>query len=557
MNSWTPTPLAKLLKQNKTKVEISSIETYKQVTIKMWGKGVVLRDIVDGLSVNATARQVTRTGQFIVSRIDARHGALGLVPSDLDGAIVTNDFPVFDINTEEIDPRYLDWYTTTQDFIEICKRASEGTTNRVRLKIDKFLDFEIPLPPIQDQNRIVAHIEALSRCIEETRGLHDGINEQLNHLLYSMYSEIIEDVPYKPMSEIAPIIRRPVEVKIEHEYDELGVRSFGKGTFHKPAIKGIDIGTKRIYWFKPNDLVFSNVFAWEGGIAVVQPEDDGRVGSHRFITCVPKGGIATSDFLCFHFLAPKGFKDIQDASPGGAGRNRTLGLRKLERIEVPLPEYHKQVWFGELIQKTKAINSLLEETNADMNDLLPSILDKAFKGELQFGDEPITLDDAFGLSDRQRIMIEILAQASQMDSSQTRSIETTKLMKYIFLNQQEGELIGIPHDFYPYHYGATADTVYTDFESLVDLKLIREQKQKKKRLYKLNKIMQEVIQKERDKLPQSVKDSINQIVQEYGGLKLNDLLIEVYAKYPEYAVKAKRADLVERAIEVRQKRGYV
>src|SRR5215831_4037981 len=92
--------------------------------------------------------------------------------------------------------------------------------------------------------------------------------------------------PKAPLAEIAPIVRRPVEIRHDQAYPELGIRSFGRGTFHKPALLGADVGTKRLFRIEPGDLVFSNVFAWEGAIAVASPADAGRFGSHRFITCI-------------------------------------------------------------------------------------------------------------------------------------------------------------------------------------------------------------------------------------------------------------------------------
>jgi hypothetical protein len=112
-------------------------------------------------------RFVANAGQFITSRIDARNGAMGLVPKSLDGALVTNDFPLFDLNTERLEPRFLGWLCRTADFIELCRRASEGTTNRVRLKEDRFLACEIPLPLLAEQRRVVARIEEIASQINK------------------------------------------------------------------------------------------------------------------------------------------------------------------------------------------------------------------------------------------------------------------------------------------------------------------------------------------------------------------------------------------------------
>jgi type I restriction enzyme S subunit len=114
----------------------------------------------------------------------------------------------------------------------------------------------------------------------------------------------------------------------------------------------------------------------------VRPEDHDRVGSHRYITCVPEEGVATSPFLCFYFLTDEGLELIRAASPGGAGRNRTLGLAALEAIEVPIPPIADQQWFDALQARVNILRQLQVETAAELDALLPAILDRAFKGEL-------------------------------------------------------------------------------------------------------------------------------------------------------------------------------
>jgi type I restriction enzyme, S subunit len=73
---------------------------------------------------------------------------------------------------------------------------------------------------------------------------------------------------------------------------------------------------------------------------------------------------------------------IRDASPGGAGRNRTLGLEALANISVPTPPIGAQLWFDKLHDRVDAMKKLQAETAAELDAMLPSILDKAFKGKL-------------------------------------------------------------------------------------------------------------------------------------------------------------------------------
>src|SRR5438105_442708 len=71
---------------------------YLEITVRLWGKGVVQRSRVAGAEIAGSKRFVAKAGQFILSRIDARNGAAGVVPVELDGALVTNDFPLFDVD---------------------------------------------------------------------------------------------------------------------------------------------------------------------------------------------------------------------------------------------------------------------------------------------------------------------------------------------------------------------------------------------------------------------------------------------------------------------------
>lgn len=165
------TQLKDILVKSEEQIEVKPECRYRQVTVKLWGKGVILRNEVFGSEIAAPKRHVLRFRDFLISKIDARNGAFGLVPDLLDGSVVSSDFPVFKLDLTRIYPRFLEWMSRSNRFIDICKASSEGTTNRVRLKEDRFLASEIPLPSLDEQRRIVARIEKLVARIEEAREL--------------------------------------------------------------------------------------------------------------------------------------------------------------------------------------------------------------------------------------------------------------------------------------------------------------------------------------------------------------------------------------------------
>ena len=138
---------------------------------------------------------------------------------------------------------------------------------------------------------------------------------------------------------------------------------------------------RSLYRIEAGDLLFSNVFAWEGAIAIAQPTDAGRFGSHRIHHMLRGSGIVTAEFLRYYFLTDDGMLKIGEASPGGAGRNRTLGLEKLMAIEVPVPPLAAQQTFDRLqadVAALKAKHAAIRQANAALQ---PATLERRVRRE--------------------------------------------------------------------------------------------------------------------------------------------------------------------------------
>jgi type I restriction enzyme S subunit len=132
--------------------------SYKQVTIRVNYKGVVLRGMQDGSTIGTKDQFVVSEGQFILSRIDARNGAFGIIPEELEGAIVTNDFLAFDINKDEVEQDFFNLFLQSPIFLEACIKASRGNTNRKRVEEEFFLNYQVNLPPLTQQHRLLKQI---------------------------------------------------------------------------------------------------------------------------------------------------------------------------------------------------------------------------------------------------------------------------------------------------------------------------------------------------------------------------------------------------------------
>lgn len=357
---------------------IDDTENYKRLRVQLHGKGIVLRDETPGVSLKTKKQQIARASDFLVAEIDAKVGGFGIVPALLDGAIVSSHYFLFEIDESVCLSGWLDAFIRSGRLEE--QVAARGSTNYAAVRPNQVLDFKIPLPPITDQRRIVAWIESIAERLSEVQAVRRQATEGFRQLLGSAFARIVATSRRMRMAEVAPLARRPVEVQADAEYPELGIRSFGKGTFHKPSVPGFSLGTKRLYRIEPGDLLFNNVFAWEGAVAVAREADAGRFGSHRFMTCVPKKGLASAEFLKFYFLTAEGLESLGAASPGGAGRNRTLGVEALAGIVVPVPEADRVAWFDRLLSMRDQTEVLGRKVEPRLDALLPAVISQAVSG---------------------------------------------------------------------------------------------------------------------------------------------------------------------------------
>ncbi|ELA9710644.1 restriction endonuclease subunit S [Vibrio parahaemolyticus] len=198
------------------------------------------------------------------------------------------------------------------------------------------------------------------------------------------------------ISDILERVVTPVKPVEGTYYREIGIRSHGKGIFHKEKVTSSEIGNKRVFEVIENAFVVNIVFAWEQAIAKTSCKELGFIASHRFPQFLPKDGRCDIDYLVYFFKTPKGKYLLELASPGGAGRNKTLGQKEFDRLELvlpPVPEQRKiaqilSTWDKAISTTEKLIDTSKQQKKALMQQLLTGkkrLVDpetgKAFEGE--------------------------------------------------------------------------------------------------------------------------------------------------------------------------------
>ncbi len=379
MKPWPKVALRELLRRSDESAIIDPAAEYHEVTIKLWGKGVISRGKVAGRDV-VSARWVVRANQLILSKIDARNGAIGLVPPELDGAIVSNDFPSFEFrDPDQCDAAFMGWLVRSAPFVELCKAASEGTTNRVRIKEDRFLDQQIALPPLPHQQALVAHLDALAEKTRQVEVHLDAVERNAEHLVRTYIFHPPGDLPIRrPMSELVSQRQPDVTVDRAAQYRFAGVYSFGRGVFPSVVKSGGEFAYERLSTVRAGDFTYPKLMAWEGALGIVPPECDGMVVSPEFPVFSINTQAVLPEVLDIYFRTPEVWPALAEISGGTNVRRRRLQPSAFLSYGMPVPSMTTQLRlrdFYHRAQALKAKHAAIRKANAA---LLPATLERVF-----------------------------------------------------------------------------------------------------------------------------------------------------------------------------------
>lgn len=182
-------------------------------------------------------------------------------------------------------------------------------------------------------------------------------------------------------------LSNPVKVEDEVQYQQIGIRSHGKGIFHKEFIDGKGLGNKRVFWVKENVLIVNIVFAWEQAVAKTTTREIGMIASHRFPMYEPIEDKSNLDYLLYFFLTKKGKSLLELASPGGAGRNKTLGQKEFEKLKILIPSANEQQRIASFITSLNRKQTALKQKKILLEQYKKGVMQKIFSQELRFKDE--------------------------------------------------------------------------------------------------------------------------------------------------------------------------
>ena len=157
----------------------------------------------------------------------------------------------------------------------------------------------------------------------------------------------------------------PVIIQPNQLYTQIGIRSHGKGLFYKEPVTGAALGNKSVFWIEPDCFIVNIVFAWEQAIGKTTQAEVGMIASHRFPMYRPIDNKVDINYLIAFFLTKRGTDVLEAASPGGAGRNKTLGQDRFSKSMVVLPPIEEQQKIAAILTTQDKVIELKEKLLAE------------------------------------------------------------------------------------------------------------------------------------------------------------------------------------------------
>jgi type I restriction enzyme S subunit len=371
---------------------------YPLLGVRLDGQGPFHRETVLGTQTSAARLYKVKTGDFIYSRLFAWRGAFGVIEPSLDDHFVSNEFPTFTPIGDRIDPKYLDYWFRLPDVRRQVEADCSGSTplTRNRYKEQFFFALKIPLPPLYEQRRIVARVEALAKKIAEARKLREEAREGnaafASAHLGAMFRNFADLYPVCTLGELTSHIHDGPHQTPSYLSDKNGVPFVtvknmvtGKLSFHDLNYVSREDHrefTKRCR-AERGDVLYSKDGATKGRPCYV----DTDVEFSFFVSVAlikPLRDRLDGRYLV-HLLNSSWIKDrMTDKSRGDMIPH--IVLREIRAFPVPQPSLDKQreivAELDQLQMKVDAVKALHNETAVELNAMLPAILDKAFKGDL-------------------------------------------------------------------------------------------------------------------------------------------------------------------------------
>jgi type I restriction enzyme S subunit len=391
---WPEVRLVEVLRLDLDSVPVDAATTYPMVGVLSFGRGLFEREPIENGRTSYRVFYRLKPEHVVMSQLFGWEGALALSSEKFAGKFLSPQFPTFLCDPTRLDRSFLGWFIRRSAFWEaLSKRASGMGDRRRTLNPDALLGCQIPLPPLAEQRRVVARIEELAGHVHEARLLRGRATEEAAALVATARFKYFGGIDGQTMVGDVCTVIDPNPSHRYPAYSSDGVPMISSSEFigrdgidwsrAKRVSQAFYVETLGRLGVGDGDVIFSR--KGKVGYARLHPPSTPLAMTHTLCVLKPDQTQIDPRFLLHIARSPGFLQELLSTMNPNLGVP-TLGLNVVREARIPVPSLAEQrslVARLDAIQaEVDALEALQTETAAELDALLPSILDRAFRGEL-------------------------------------------------------------------------------------------------------------------------------------------------------------------------------
>ncbi len=341
-----------------------------------------------------TGMILIRPGDLVISGINAAKGAIAIYDEKQEKPIAgTIHYGSYIPNKERVEVKYLWWFLRSAAFREIVQHHIPGGI-KTELKSKRFLSVPIPLPPLGEQRHIVERVEALVARIAKAQSLREEASQEVDYLYGREVAELFtnsKDWQTYNLGELTTDVSYGTSEKAHSE-------RIGTPVFRMGNIQSGKLDLSDMKYMHPSQQELKKLTLQKGDILVNRTNSAELVGKcavfdldgdYLFASYIIRLRIDTqkaNPYLVAEYINSPLGRAYMFAERKQMTGQANVNSQKLKALPIKLPPLDEQrrivAYLDSVQARLASLRELQSATEEELSALLPSVLDKAFKGEL-------------------------------------------------------------------------------------------------------------------------------------------------------------------------------
>lgn len=374
---WKRVSLKNCLNVEARRADIKNDHEYDLVTVKRSRGGVIRREHLKGKDISVKSQFFINEGDFLISKRQIVHGACGLVPKELKGSIVSNEYCVLTGKPGFYLP-YIEYLAETLYFQQTCFHSSIGVhIEKMIFKLDRWFKWPFNIPPIHEQKRIAQILSTWDKAITTTEQWLANSQQQKKALMQQLLTgkkrlldkngvRFSEEFKRYHFSDLLEIDRKSLGSKADPnlEFDYISLSDVGMGTIlgalERHTFKTSPSRARRIV--SPGDILLTTVRPNLQGFAKVREQHEHCIASTGFAVLTPKKGTC-GDYI-YHYLFGSHITGQINALVVGTNYP-AINSSDVSGLCIYCPHYEEQIEIAKVLNSSdELINALQQKLEA-------------------------------------------------------------------------------------------------------------------------------------------------------------------------------------------------